>query len=149
MSQQENKIYIGVTALLVNKDEQILMGVRKNAFSAGELGVPSGHVDPGETFQQALKRELKEETGTDLINEEGLILIAITNYILPEWDRQYITFDFLVKEWKGEIEAMEPQKCDEWKWFDLDRIPENVHLPAKKTIEHYKEWKKTHQTILD
>ena len=32
---------------------------------------------------------------------------------------------------------MEPDKQDEWKWFDLKELPKNLYTPSKKFIEKY------------
>ncbi len=148
MPEHEAKILLGVNALMLNEKDQVLMGVRKNAFSAGELSIPSGHIEVGETIQQAVVREIAEETGVT-VEEQALILMAITNYIIPEWEHQYISFDFLVKKWEGNVQAMEPDKCEAWQWMNLEDIPAKIHYPAEKTITHYKQWKMTGQTIVD
>ena len=33
---------------------------------------------------------------------------------------------------------MEPTKEDEWKWYDLDKLPENIYSPTKHFIDKYK-----------
>ena len=50
----------GAGVICVNSQGQILMG--KDA-DTGKWSTPGGHVDPGETFEQAAIRELEEETG--------------------------------------------------------------------------------------
>jgi hypothetical protein len=32
---------------------------------------------------------------------------------------------------------MEPTKEDEWKWFDLDTLPENLYSPTKHLADYY------------
>ena len=43
----------------------------------------------------------------------------------------------LVKKYRGEPKNMEPHKCDELKFFDLDNLPENLFMGTKGNIELY------------
>ncbi|MBL7160040.1 MAG: NUDIX domain-containing protein [Candidatus Aenigmarchaeota archaeon] len=56
-----------VGAYIFNKDGKILL-VESEKFP-GLLNVPSGHIEIGETIEQAVKREVKEEVGLDVIFE--------------------------------------------------------------------------------
>ena len=42
---------------------------------------------------------------------------------------------FLATEWSGEVKNMEPHKCDDLSWFDIDNIPDNVIPYIKQAIE--------------
>lgn len=145
--EADNKIWLGIMVVMVNAEGQILMGRRKNAFAEGQYGIPSGHIEVGEMFQQGAIREIAEETGVR-VNTCDLNLLAITNYIVPEWDRQYITFDFMVDKWTGDIGNTEPNKCAGWEWFDAGKLPQNLHYPASRTIAHYLKWKETGKIVL-
>jgi ADP-ribose pyrophosphatase len=59
LTNQEGKI-------LINKEYRMAMGQWIYNF-------PAGLIDPGETPQQAAKRELKEETGLDLITIDDIL----------------------------------------------------------------------------
>lgn len=52
-----------IDALLFDEDGRILVGRRKSQFSNGKLNLPGGFVDPNETFEEAIHRELHEELG--------------------------------------------------------------------------------------
>lgn len=53
------------TAALIVKDSHILLIRRAKEPGLGKLGFPGGFVDPGESLELALKREVKEEIGLD------------------------------------------------------------------------------------
>lgn len=146
--ESTNKIWLGIMVVMVDEENHILMGKRKNAFAAGEFGIPGGHVEIGELFQKAAMREIKEET-TVCVKKNELQLIAMSNYIEPDWKRQYITFEFKVDKWNGQIQTGEPNKCEGWEWYDLDNLPSPLHYPARRTIEHYRQWSHDHHVILD
>lgn len=55
----------GVGVIVVNDKGQILVG---EDADSGLMSTPGGHVDPGESFIEAAKRELKEETGLDAVD---------------------------------------------------------------------------------
>ncbi len=55
-----------VAAVIENEDGQILLTVRGSEPAMGSLDLPGGFVDPMESGEGALKRELKEELNLDI-----------------------------------------------------------------------------------
>ena len=43
----------------------------------------------------------------------------------------------LVKKYSGKPKNLEPKKCDELKFFDLDKLPSNLFLGTKGNIDLY------------
>ena len=72
MSKKRGKVWLGAAGLVINQQGQWL--VVKKAYSGlkGRWSLPAGFVDAGETVDQAVVREIKEETGIDC-EVEGLI----------------------------------------------------------------------------
>ena len=72
-------------------------------------------------------------------------IFGATDDIRP--DRHFVTIWVLALENKGILEVMEPDKQDEWQWFDLNNLPKNLYSPSRKFIEAYIENKKQEKVI--
>src|ERR1039457_2303418 len=53
-------------AVIMECRGKILFGIRKHEPARGMLDLPGGFVDPGETAEEAVRREVKEELNIDL-----------------------------------------------------------------------------------
>lgn len=71
-----------VSAIIFSKDKKILMG-RKDPNKGGVYSdawhIPGGGIDKGETLEQALIREIKEEVGIDITNYKIIKIPIIGN----------------------------------------------------------------------
>lgn len=57
---------IRVVAALIKKDNKIFAAKRAYGFLKGKRELPGGKIEDGETPEEALKREIKEELSTDI-----------------------------------------------------------------------------------
>jgi 8-oxo-dGTP diphosphatase len=129
-----NMIKIGCEAF-IKKENSILLGLRKNCFGEGTWGLPGGHLEFQEKLVEAVRRELEEEVGVSF-QLEDFNLITILDDIDKSSDRHYIHCSFEVKYSGQEIKLMEPDRCAEWKFFDLKSLPD-IFPPHKPIIEQY------------
>jgi 8-oxo-dGTP diphosphatase len=72
----------------------------------GFIEIPGGHVDKGETLVEALKREMKEEIGTNI---EEAKLVQRSLYTATNGERLRIHY-FHVEKWSGRIVSREAER---------------------------------------
>lgn len=77
---------------------------------------PGGHVEAGESFVDAVVREMKEETGLDIFKPR---LVGIKQF--PITDGRYIVLLFKTTEFEGTVVSSDE---GEMEWIDIDRLDE-------------------------
>ena len=128
--EERFKPYAAAYLVLV-KDEQILLLRRYNTgYQDGNYSLVSGHFDGGETAAQCIAREALEEAGI-VLNAGDLKVVNVIHRLAT--DREYFDIFVSANKWEGEITNMEPEKCDELKWFALNNLPSNL-VPEIKTV---------------
>lgn len=135
--------YVGVNVFVIRNGE-LLLGKRKNAAGDGEWGLPGGHLEHCETFEECAVRELLEETG---LRADGVSFIGVTHQAKISGEKHYVNFGFLAHNSQGDVVCNEPEHCYEWKWFSLHMLPEPLFFGHKDLIinhfssVHFSEWK--------
>jgi ADP-ribose pyrophosphatase YjhB (NUDIX family) len=72
MSSKRGNVWLGVSGLVVNNNGEWLVVQKKYGGLKGKWSLPAGFVEGNETADEAVIREIKEETGIQAINR-GLI----------------------------------------------------------------------------
>lgn len=129
----EKIIKVGVGVYIFNSNNQLLLGLRKSPHGEGTWCPPGGHLEYEESFEAAAIREVKEETGLD-IAQNDVAVIGVTNDFFKESGKHYVTIHLKAKEFNGEVKLCEPDKFAKWQWFDMDNLPENMFLPAAQFL---------------
>ena len=132
----EKTIKVGVGVLIFDKEQKLLLGLRKSSHGYGKWCPPGGHVEYGESFETAAIRETKEETNIDL-TEDDLQIVGVTNDYFEESGKHYVTIMMKALKFCNNSMVMEPEKCAEWRWFERDAMPENLFLPMKNFLRKY------------
>lgn len=122
---------VGVSVIIINDKNQILLGMRKGSHGAGTWAFPGGHLEFGESVENCAIREVLEETGLNLKEvQKG----PFTNDIFHSESKHYITLYVICRNFEGILQAMEPDKCDSWGWFNLDKLPSPLFLPLQNLV---------------
>ena len=122
---------IGVSIILINKDNQILVGKRKGSHGAGLYSIPGGHLEYGETYEETCDRELLEEIGVKFGNYEK---VGFSEDFFDE--KHYTTLYFVIRDIGNiEIKNMEPHKCEGWEWIHINDLPENMFCDSNNQIK--------------
>lgn len=123
--------------VLLRKGDEVLLERRGNTvFAAGQYDIPGGHVEPGESVTAAAVRELQEEMGI-AIAEEDLKLIHVLGRITGGDGKRRVNFEFECRKWKGEPQIKEPEKCSELRWVPLTQPPKNMVSHSAHVIDQY------------
>jgi len=137
MNKERHKI-TPASYLILTKDNKVLLLHRFNTgYEDGKYSMIAGHVDKGETFTECIVREAKEEAGI-IIKPENLKVSHVMHRDSRHGeDNERIDVFFTVKNWDGEIENKEPNKCDDLSWFPLNNLPANTIDYVRFAIENY------------
>jgi 8-oxo-dGTP diphosphatase len=121
---------VGV-GVLVEMDGKVLLGKRKNTHGACLWAPPGGHLEFGESVEACARRELLEETGLKLL---ACSLGPWVENVFHEEQKHYISLFVRVSAFEGEIQLLEPEKCEGWQWFSWDALPEPLFAPLDSLV---------------
>ena len=98
-------------------------------------GCPKGHLEPNETHEEAARRELKEETGLEVVHLLQKEPILEEFYWLKGNERRLKRTLFFIAEVEGEINLQNEEIVD-GQWFSLtEAIAKVVHPEGKATLK--------------
>ena len=120
MHRTEN-VELTVLCLLQDGDRILLQNRVKNDWQGYTL--PGGHVEPGESFVDAVIREMKEETGLTILDPR---LVGVKQF--PIENGRYVVLLFKATRWAGELRSSEEGQME---WISYDE------LATVKTVDDF------------
>jgi 8-oxo-dGTP diphosphatase len=132
--------HVAVDNLVLDQGKILLVKRTGKLLEGNKWGLVGGFVERNETIKEAAVREIKEETGYNVIDVTLLRIIDTPNR--PAEDRQNIAFvNFCTV---GEKTGDADWESSDQRWFDLDAIPPKEQI----AFDHYESIKLflTHNT---
>lgn len=116
--------YLAVVAIaLIGPDGRVLLQQRAPGRSmAGLWEFPGGKIEPGETPEQALVREVEEELGVLL---DPVKLEALSFASEPLGDRHLLLLLYWTRSWSGKPQALDASAV---RWVRVDEM-RNLTMP--------------------
>ncbi|NCN45013.1 MAG: hypothetical protein COU63_00345 [Candidatus Pacebacteria bacterium CG10_big_fil_rev_8_21_14_0_10_36_11] len=127
------------TSIALIKDGKILLAKRGIEPKFGEWDILGGFIEAGESCEEAVIREMKEETGLD---------VEIKEFLGSVWDiyneRPSIPFLYLVEAKDPEQKPIAQDDVADLQWFSLKEIPQklafrNVEIIIEKVKKYLKD----------
>lgn len=111
---------VAVGALII-QDGRVLLVRRATEPLKGEWSLPGGVVETGETLEEAVKREVLEETGIETFVQRA---VGLFQRIIPDANGRvrfhYVVHDYLCGPSMGETKAADD--VDQVAWFTKDEV---------------------------
>ncbi len=138
---QESFIHPAARIIVENEQQEILIIER---VDNGNVGIPAGALEEGETIEQCIIREVQEETGIKILDLEviGISSKPTTEYVeYPNGDKiQYFTVEFYSNSWEGNIHIHDKNEVKSAKFVHREyakQLPKN-EASTFDSLEYYR-----------
>lgn len=104
----------------------------------GRWDIGGGSIEFGDTAEETLRKEIREEYGTDVLDFEFL---GYRDVLLESGGQptHWLALDFKVHVDPEKVKNGEPHIFDDIGWFTFDTIPEQAHSQLPKFLDLYRE----------
>jgi 8-oxo-dGTP diphosphatase len=122
-----------VGAVVRDDAGRLLLIRRGHEPSRGLWSLPGGRVEPGETLEQAVVREVREETGLDV--RAGAVVGSV---LIPAGAVVYDVTDFACTPVDPSAEPFFGDDADDVRWVDVAALDDLPCTP--RLVEHLRAW---------
>lgn len=129
-------LQVGAGVIVVDGGGRVLLQRRSDN---GCWDYAGGSMELGEEAEETARRELLEETG---LTARSLELLGVfsgrdMHYVYPNGDEVYnVDIVYICRAYSGQLRPQEGE-VDELRFFDADRLPENISPPSRRPLERW------------
>ncbi len=123
---------------IIAKDGKVLLCKRATGPCKGKWDLPGGFLEEGESAEEGLRREMREELGVEIKIEKLIGVIGPTHYRFDGQDNYNMDIYYLAEP-IGEPKPVSNSEVAEIAWFDPDKLPE---MAFESNVKAIKEWRR-------
>lgn len=112
MERAQPQVAVGAVVI---RDERLLLVKRGQEPAKGKWTLPGGRLEAGEYLEEAIAREVREETGLRVSAERLLGIFEVVG------DPHYVILDYICAP-DGDIELTAGDDVEEVRWVPLDEV---------------------------
>jgi len=134
--------YVGITVSYMCHDGKGNFLLNKRSVNCrdehGTWDFGGGSIDFGDSIEDTLKKEIREEYCVETVNYEFLGYLDL----FREMDgvkTHWVSLEFLVEVDREKVKNGEPHKFEELGWFRLNNLPTPAHSTQKLLLERFKD----------
>ncbi len=135
----EQRPQVACGAIIYRDNKEIFLG--KSTKWNGLWSVPSGHLETGETFEECIKREVKEETGMEI---DEIEFLQVQEMIHPKEyspNKHLVLIDLCARVTKDKV-ILNKEEHTLFQWIDAKKaLREKVNPFTRNLIEKFLEKK--------
>ncbi|HBU06758.1 MAG TPA: DNA mismatch repair protein MutT [Candidatus Magasanikbacteria bacterium] len=134
-TKQSEYVRPSAVGFILNQDKTEILLVQRNVEPYKDMWMMSGgHMKVGETIEECLVREVKEETGLDVATKE-----LFTVHSDPEQDLRHaaLVLFYVVEIKGGSIEQWKVFEIKDRKWFKLEDVPKQMCFHHRRIFDKF------------
>lgn len=134
----ESTPLVSIDLVVMNQDDQALLGQRLNRPAKGNWFVPGGRIQKNETLDAAFQRLTLDELGTAFSINDAQLLGPFTHLyddhvFGDQFGTHYVAIAYVLKVNSASLNLPLQQQHGAYRWFDVDELlsSDSVHLHTK------------------
>lgn len=138
MKRAVDYIGVGIGAVII-KNGKLFLSKRgkKSQNEEDKWELPGGAMEYGESFEQTVIREIREEFGFTIKPIEWL---EPFNHFIPKEQQHWVALCFICEVVKGIPRIKEPDKSSEIGWYSIEEMEKmDLALPSQKRLKQLKQ----------
>lgn len=122
-AHDKNLLHNEIAVFIINNNKQVLLQKRSTTkrFNPNKWGLCAGHVQADESLEEAALREIKEEVGIN-VNENDLFVLGEKEINLKDTNSHITYFYYIKTNLKEKEFLIQTEELSEVKYFDIDKV---------------------------